>query len=97
MILGKLQLWCVEQRLKLHLGKYNAYLNQVFDHKAQNDLLQRLVIARQLLQEPELELGRRWLEAVRVRNRLIPRRLSKQADQPDHDSKPDDVHQKQAG
>jgi len=65
----KLRLWWTEQRLGLHLGKFDAYLNRVHDQGA-NDPGHRLLIAKQLLREPELEFGQRLVEHVRLKNRL---------------------------
>jgi hypothetical protein len=68
-MLRKLHLFWLEQRLRLRLGKYNAYLNRICDADAQHNVMRRLTIAKRLLAEPELELGQRMLEAARVKNR----------------------------
>lgn len=99
MVLTKLRLWWLEQRLGLHLGKYNAYLNRVYEQRAHSDLSRRLSIARQLLREPELEFGQRMLEAARLKNRLTPIRVEKQtADKPsDENNDTSDVRPMETG
>jgi hypothetical protein len=79
MALERFRLWWLEQRLRLHLGKYNAYLNRVLDQNALSDRMRRLSIAQQLIREPELEFGQRILEAARLKNRLKAIRIPERA------------------
>jgi hypothetical protein len=62
------RLFVMEQRLRLHSGKYEAYLNQVHQKGVERDYPARLHIAKHLLGEPEFSRMRSWAEYQRLRN-----------------------------
>jgi hypothetical protein len=63
-----LKLFVLEQRLRLHSGKHEAYLNQVRQQRLERDYPARLRIAMDLLREPEFSRMRSWAEYQRLRN-----------------------------
>ncbi|MGH7169841.1 MAG: hypothetical protein ACRELG_06145 [Gemmataceae bacterium] len=62
------KLFILEQRLRLHSGKYEAYLNQVRRKGLERDFPARLRIAADLLREPAFSRMRSWAEYQRLRN-----------------------------
>jgi hypothetical protein len=62
------KLFVQEQRLRLHSGKYEAYLNQVRQKGVERDYTTRFRIATDLLREPEFSRMRSWAEYQRLRN-----------------------------
>lgn len=62
------KLFVLEQRLRLHAGKYEAYLNRVREKSVERDYRTRAHIAADLLKEPEFSRMRSWAEYQRLRN-----------------------------
>jgi hypothetical protein len=62
------RLWLLEQRLRLHSGKYEAYLNDVRRKGLERDFPARLRLAADLLREPEFSRMRSWAEYQRLKN-----------------------------
>lgn len=62
------KLFVLEQRLRLHSGKYEAYLNLVCEKGVERDYPARFSIATELLREPEFSRMRSWAEYQRLRN-----------------------------
>jgi hypothetical protein len=62
------KLFVLEQRLRLHSGKYEAYLNLVRDKGVERDYPARFSIAAELLRAPEFSRMRSWAENQRLQN-----------------------------
>jgi hypothetical protein len=63
-------LWFLEQRLRTHSGKYDAYLYSVAQQQAERNTLKRIEIANDLLHQPDLSRMQSWAEYQRRQNRL---------------------------
>ncbi len=75
-MLKPFSLWLLEKRLRLHTGKYDAYLNQVFESRVEYDFPGRIQIAMKVLKEPKFSRMRAWAEYQRRQNQLIPPQVS---------------------
>ena len=62
------RLWLLEQRLRLHSGKYEAYQNEIRRKGLQTDYPACLRLASELLREPEFSRMRSWAEYQRMKN-----------------------------
>src|ERR1700728_1810215 len=62
------KLWLREQRLRLHSGKYEAYLNQIRQDGLERNPVARMEIAGNLLKEPDFSRMRAWAEYQRLKN-----------------------------
>ncbi|HVC97255.1 MAG TPA: hypothetical protein VND64_26480 [Pirellulales bacterium] len=65
-----IHLWWLELRLESHLGKYDAYLNKVYDEGAITDD-NKLRIALETLRSPPLNKGQRWAEHQKLVGRQM--------------------------
>jgi len=64
----RFKLFLLEQRLRLHSGKYEAYLNQIREKGVERDYPARLHIAIDLLHEKKFSRMRSWAEYQRLQN-----------------------------
>ena len=62
------KLFLLEQRLRRHAGKYDAYLNRVREKAVERDNTARMGIAVGLLREPEYSRMQSWAEYQRLKN-----------------------------
>src|SRR5947209_8559476 len=68
MLFKNFRLFLLEQRLRLHSGKYEAYLNRIRQKGLERNNPARLRIAVDLLRQPEFSRVRCWAEYQRLRN-----------------------------
>ena len=64
----RIKLWVVEQRLRLHSGKHEAYLNGIRQQGLERDYPERFRLATELLHQPEFSRTRSWVEYQQLRN-----------------------------